>query len=239
MDVIPAIDIRDGKVVRLWQGEFDKQTIYSKNPVEIANKWRSLGAKWLHIIDLDGALEGKLKNKDLICEIARAFGQNVEIGGGIRTSSDIEATFECGAKRAILGTAAIEDENFLKEVLYKYNDKIAVSIDAKGNLVQARGWREPTAKKVLELAKKFKAMGLSTLIYTDIHKDGTLTGPNIKYIKKLLEAVGIPLIVSGGISSLEDIKALKQLEPKGLIGAIVGRAIYEGKLDLKKALELC
>lgn len=239
MEIIPAIDIREKKVVRLWQGEFDKQTIYSNNPIEVAKKWKSAGAVWVHIIDLDGALEGRLVNKELISQIAKIFEGNAQIGGGIRTSKDIEAAFECGAKRVILGTAAIEDENFLKNILQIYKDKIAVSIDAKGNLVQSRGWKESTKKKVLDLAKRFEASGLSTLIYTDIRKDGTLTGPNIRYIKVLLKTVKIPILVSGGISSLEDIKALKELEPLGLIGVIVGRALYEGKLDLKKALEIC
>lgn len=238
MLIIPAIDIMDGKVVRLERGDADKKTVYSNDPVGIARKWQDAGAKWLHLVDLDGALSGIYKNLDIIERIVKAVDADIELGGGIRTKKSLRQGIELGASRVVLGTKATEDEEFVKEALSEFGDKIAIAIDSKGGFVSARGWVHSTKLTPVKLANKMQSIGIRTLIFTDISRDGMLSGPNLKAIKELLNAVdNVDIIASGGISCLNDILKLKRLEPSGLCGVIVGKALYEGKLSLKEAID--
>lgn len=239
MLVIPAIDIKDGKVVRLTQGRFNEITIYSSDPVDTAEKWAAAGATLLHVVDLDGAEKGEIKNLDTIVQIAKSVSVPVQMGGGIRRKEDIAKLLDSGIARVILGTKVIEDRVFFREILGLWSDKIAVSLDCSRGIVTQKGWTSVSNLKATEFAKELQMMGLKNLIYTDISRDGMLMGPNINSIREMLKAVKIPLIASGGISELEDIINLKRLEPDGLAGVIVGKALYERRLYLKDAIELC
>ena len=239
MIVIPAIDIKDGKIVRLSQGKFDEMTIYSTDPVGVAKRWEATGASWLHVVDLDGAEKGAMKNFNIIDEIAKAVKIPIQVGGGIRTDEDIEKLLNHGIARVILGTKVIEDREFLKKILLKWSNRIMVSLDCSRGFVAQKGWTSLTNLKATDFAKELETLGLCHLIYTDIARDGTMIGPNIKNIKELLDVVRIPVICSGGISDLGDIVKLKQLEPNGLMGVIVGKALYERRLYLKDAIDLC
>ena len=239
MIVIPAIDIKEGKVVRLSQGKFHEITIYSGDPVATAKKWEAAGASWLHVVDLDGAEKGAMKNFDKIVEIAKSVTIPIQVGGGIRTSDDIAKLLSQGISRVILGTKVIEDKEFCKKILAQWANRIVISLDCSRGLVAQKGWTSLSGLKATDFASELQDLGLSCLIYTDIARDGTLKGPNLTSIKELLTAVRIPVIASGGVSSLEDIVKLKQLEPQGLMGAIVGKAIYEGCFALKDAIDLC
>ncbi len=224
-------------MVRFVQGRLDKK-IYSKDPVKTAKHWVRQGAKLIHVVDLDGAATGTPANLDIVKEIAKTAGVPVQVGGGIRTNETIETLLGCGVSRVILGTKAVEDEEFLRKGLKKFKDKIIVSIDAKEGEVLTKGWQAGCANiDTLEFACVLKEMGFKQVIYTDISKDGTLRGPNIQGTKRLL-GTGLSVIASGGISSLEDIKKLKKLEVEGLAGIIVGKALYEGKFSLSEALKL-
>ncbi len=238
MIIFPAIDIQGGKVVRLLQGRFEDVTEYSQEPMEVAKQWEAQGAEWIHIIDLDGAKTGEIKNMDIILKIAQTINIPIQMGGGVRKKIDIEKLLNGGAARVILGTKAVEDLNFLKDVIAQWGNKIAVSLDCKGGYVTSLGWRETLDIKATDLVKELEALGLGCVIYTDIETDGMLTGPNLDSYKELLSQTNIPIIASGGISSIEDIKNLHNLESKGIIGAISGKALYEGKLDLKEAIEV-
>lgn len=235
MLIIPAVDIRGGKVVRLFRGDFSKETVYSDNPVKTAIKWQSEGARRLHVVDLDGALEGTLKNIDWIRRITASLDIPIEVGGGIRSESDLETIINAGASYAILGTKACEDEAFLKKALERYGDRIIVSLDVKEGFLQTKGWVRPTEIKAIDFAQRIKMLGVGTVEYTDISRDGTLRGPGIENIRKFLGEVAIDTIVSGGISSLEDLKNLKALQKKTIIGVIIGRALYDGKIILSQA----
>ena len=239
MIIIPAIDLKDGKVVRLSRGKFEEMTVYSEDPIAIAKKWEKAGAPLLHVVDLDGAQKGAMKNFDLIVNIAKAVKIPLEVGGGIREKDDINKLLTSGIARVILGTKAIENRKFLKEILGKWRDKIAVSLDCHNGMVAQQGWSVTTELKATEFAEELEGLGLNTLIYTDIARDGTLSGPNFDGLKNVLDAVEMQVIASGGVGQLEDIKKLMKLEPYGLYGAIVGKAIYENKLDLKEAIKLC
>ena len=239
MIVIPAIDIKDGKVVRLSQGKFDEVTIYSSDPVAIAQKWETNGAAWLHVVDLDGAEKGRVKNLDIIAQIVKSVKIPIQMGGGIRTRNDIEKLLSFGVTRVILGTKVVEDKEFFKSVLHDLPNRVIVSLDCSRGMVTQKGWTSVSNLKATDFAKELEALGLSCLIYTDIARDGTLRGPNLDSIKKLLEVVKIPVISSGGISALEDIAKLKALEPQGLMGVIVGKALYERSFYLKDAIALC
>ncbi len=238
MIIFPAIDIKEGKVVRLLQGKFDEVTQYGEDPVDMARHWESKGAQWLHLVDLDGAQTGEIRNLDVIVNIAKTVNIPVQMGGGIRTKEDIEKLINGGVSRVILGTKIVEDRNFLKEILDIWKEKIAVSLDCHNGMVAQRGWTSTSNLKATEFAKELQGLGLTCLIYTDIARDGMLSGPNFESLKELLETVQIPIIASGGVANLEDIKKLSSLESDGLIGAITGKAIYEGKLDLEEALQL-
>ncbi len=237
MLIIPAIDIKGGKVVRLKRGDFKEETIYSSNPLEIALKFVSLGARLIHIVDLEGALFGELKNISVVEEISKAVGVPIEFGGGVRDIETIVKILKKGVNKVVLGTKACEDEGFIKEALKDFRDRLIISIDERSGRVATDGWSIISSLKTLDLAKKMEGLGVKSLIYTDISKDGTLSGPNIKRIKTILGSVKIPVVVCGGISSLEDIKKLKQLQPRGPSGVIIGKALYEGKINLKEAID--
>ncbi|MBP9854718.1 MAG: 1-(5-phosphoribosyl)-5-[(5-phosphoribosylamino)methylideneamino]imidazole-4-carboxamide isomerase [Candidatus Omnitrophica bacterium] len=239
MILFPAIDIKSGKVVRLIQGKFDQVTEYSNDPVSMAKHWEDQGAKWLHVVDLDGAKSGEIKNRDIILKIAQAVGIPVQMGGGIRTKEDVSFLIEGGIARVVLGTRVIEDTTFLLDLLSTWNEKIAVSLDCSGGYVAQNGWTMTSNIRGIDLVREFELLGLKYLIYTDIASDGTLSGPNFEGLKSILAATQIPVIASGGIADLDDVKRLKSLENRGVIGAITGKAIYEGKLDFKKALMIC
>lgn len=237
MLIIPAIDLQDGCVVRLVQGKLDKK-IYSKDPLKTSRRWIKQGAELIHVVDLDGAASGIPRNLDIVREIVKAIKVPVEVGGGIRTEETIKKMLDYGVYRVILGTKAVEDEEFLRQAFRNFKDKIIVSIDAKEGEVLTKGWQAGCANiDTLEFACALKETGFKQVIYTDIYKDGTLSGPNIQGIKRLLKS-GLSVIASGGVSSLEDIKRLKELEDGGLAGIIVGKALYEGKFSLAEALKL-
>lgn len=240
MLVIPAIDIKDGKVVRLFRGQFDKEKVYSDDPVSIAQKWESKGAKLLHVVDLDGALGGDLKNLATIKKIAKAVTMPLQVGGGVRSEESIEKLLSCGARRVVLGTRACEDEAFVQKIIAQYGEKIVVSIDAKDGIVATDGWTKVSEVKAQDLVKKLELFGLRVIVYTDISRDGTLSGPNIEAIKEVLKVRDKVLVISsGGVSSISDLLKLKELEPQGLFGVIVGKALYEKKLDLAEAIKQC
>ncbi len=238
MIIFPAIDIKNGQVVRLIQGKFDQVTEYSNDPVSVAKQWEQRGAQWLHVVDLDGAKTGQIQNKDVILRIVKAVHIPVQMGGGVRSSADVDNMLNGGVSRIVLGTRAIEDRAFFKETLAKGKEKVAVSLDCNKGMVAQRGWTTTSNIKATDVVKELEALGLKCLIYTDIARDGMLTGPNIKELNDILNVTQIPVIASGGISCLNDIKELMKLVPKGLIGAITGKAIYEGKLNLEEALRL-
>ena len=236
MIIIPAIDLKNGQCVRLLQGKKDLSTTYSDNPVEVAKRWVSLGAKLIHIVDLDGAFTGNQKNRDTVRAIREAVDVDLELGGGIRDMEGIKSWIELGINRVILGTVAVKNPELVKQAAREFPGKIFVGIDAKDGRVAVKGWEEVTEFDAFELAKKMEKFNVAGIIYTDISRDGMLTGPNIEATRKMVESVSIPVIASGGISSIEDIKRLKDI-PR-LWGAITGKALYTGKLDLREAIEL-
>jgi len=238
MLIIPAIDIKDGCVVRFVQGRLDKK-IYSHDPVKTARHWAKQGAKLIHVVDLDGAFSGKPKNLDMARQIVRSVGVPVQFGGGIRNLRMIETLLDYGIWRIILGTKAAQDRGFLRKAFKKFKDKIIVSIDTKADRILTKGWKSSCRNAdILKFAHSLEAIGFKQVIYTDVLKDGTLKGPNIKGIKNLLKETHLSVIASGGISSLSDIRRLKLLEKKGLAGVIIGKAIYEGRFTLSEALKL-
>tara|TARA_B100000315_G_scaffold108403_1_gene99503 strand:+ start:5345 stop:6073 length:729 start_codon:yes stop_codon:yes gene_type:complete len=238
MFTIPAVDIKDGKCVRLVQGKMDKEIVYSDDPAEMAKKWEDLGAGLLHVVDLNGAIEGNTVNKKSVENILKNISIPIEVGGGIRDVETVDEFIEMGVHRIILGTVAKEDPGFVKEICEKFPGRIAVGIDAKDGFVAVRGWVEKTEQKASDLAKKFEGYGVSAIIFTDIMRDGTLTGPNIERTRELAESINIPVIASGGVSELKDIKSTLVLKKSGVVGVIVGRALYDGRVDFKSAVEL-
>ncbi|OGX25644.1 MAG: 1-(5-phosphoribosyl)-5-[(5-phosphoribosylamino)methylideneamino]imidazole-4-carboxamide isomerase [Omnitrophica WOR_2 bacterium RIFCSPHIGHO2_01_FULL_48_9] len=241
MIVIPAIDIKDGKVVRLMQGRFNDVTQYSDDPVKIAQRWEGDGAQWLHVVDLDGAQTGEPKNIDMIKQIIKAVRIPVQVGGGIRNIQTVSELVEANVARIVLGTRVIQDQRFRENILTisAEAEKIAVSLDCSNGLVAQRGWTEVSNIKAVDFAKELEQLGLKCLIYTDIARDGMLSGPNIAGLKEILDVVNMHVIASGGISGINDLQKLLDLKDKNLIGVITGKAIYEGKLDLKEAIQLC
>jgi phosphoribosylformimino-5-aminoimidazole carboxamide ribotide isomerase len=238
MLIIPAIDIIGEKVVRLEQGDFNKEKVYSDDPVQVALGWQKKGARFLHIVDLDGAREGRVKNSDIIASIIKNVGIPCEVGGGLRETGDIEYFLKKGASRAVIGTRALEDSAYLEKLISKFNEKIAVSCDFSGNRVAKKGWQEKIDLDPVSAIKKIEAAGVKAIVMTDISVDGTLMGPNIKRFKEILNAVGISVIVSGGISSLEDIRKIKEIGAKNLEGIIIGKALYEGRINLQEAMQI-
>ncbi|MBI4653469.1 MAG: 1-(5-phosphoribosyl)-5-[(5-phosphoribosylamino)methylideneamino]imidazole-4-carboxamide isomerase [Nitrospirae bacterium] len=236
MIVIPAIDIKDGKCVRLLQGRKEEVTVYSEDPVFIAKQWVNLGAELLHVVDLDGAFTGKQKNSEVITAMRKAINIPIQVGGGIRNLEGIERLIASGIDRVILSTVTIENPEVVKEACKKYPGQILVSIDAKGGLAAVKGWVEVTGVDAKGLALKMQEYGIAGIIYTDISKDGMLTGPNIEAIREMVENLKIPVIASGGVSSIKDIKRLAEI--KRIWGVITGKALYEGTLDLKEAIKI-
>ncbi|MDI6801593.1 MAG: 1-(5-phosphoribosyl)-5-[(5-phosphoribosylamino)methylideneamino]imidazole-4-carboxamide isomerase [Thermodesulfovibrionales bacterium] len=236
MIVIPAIDLKDGQCVRLLQGKKEDATVYSDDPASTAKKWESCGAKLLHVVDLDGAFTGSQKNIESIRKIRQAVNMEIEVGGGIRDMDRIDLLISLGINRVILGTVAIEKPDLIKEACRKYPGKVLVGIDAKNGLVAVKGWVEVTEVKAKNLALKMQEYGAAGIIYTDISKDGMMTGPNIKATREMVESLNIPVIASGGVSSITDIKNLMAI--KNLLGAITGKAIYSSAIDLKEAIRI-
>lgn len=239
MIIIPAIDLKDGFVVRLFQGKPEASNIYSHSPVTIARHWQKQGAELIHVVDLDGAFTGEIKNWAALKEILRSVDVPVEFGGGVRSLETINSLLDSGVSRVILGTRAAEDSAFLEKAFEKFQNRIIVSIDAKKGKVLTEGWQ--SAKNDLsavDFACLLKKIGFSELIYTDTLKDGTLQGPNFEGIKNILEKSGLKVVASGGVSSLEDISRFKDMERQGVEGVIIGKALYEEKFSLKEALSL-
>ncbi|MBE5795896.1 MAG: 1-(5-phosphoribosyl)-5-[(5-phosphoribosylamino)methylideneamino]imidazole-4-carboxamide isomerase [Clostridiales bacterium] len=232
MILYPAIDMLDGKAVRLRQGKRDDVTVYG-DPVEMSAKWRAKGAQWLHLVDLTAAFEGKTAHLPLIREVVAAFDGQVELGGGLRTMQDIELRVNAGVKRCIIGTAAAENPELVREACREFPGCIAVGIDAKNGLVATRGWVETSALTAVELALRMRDMGVRDVIYTDISRDGMMQGPNVEATRRLIEQTGMDIIGSGGVSCLND---LGNLMAAGCAGAILGRAMYEGAFTLEEAL---
>ena len=232
MKIFPAIDIKDKKCVRLVKGEFDNKTEYDLSPVEQAKKYQDHGFKNLHIVDLDGALTGQTINLDIIQDIISRFDLKVEVGGGIRNFENIKKYVDIGAEKVILGSAAIKDKDFLKEACQKFPNKIALGLDAKNGYLKVSGWKENTNQLTLDFLKRVNDYGVSRLIYTDINKDGTKSSPNFKETDKVAEISNCPVIISGGVSSIDDIKKAKDLNNKNIEGIIIGKAIYDGDIKL-------
>ena len=235
MKIFPAIDIKDKKCVRLVKGDFDSKTEYNVSPVEQARKYKDHGFKNLHIVDLDGALTGETVNLDIIKDIISKFALKVEIGGGIRDFESIQKYTDAGVEKVILGSAAIKDKNFLKEACEKFPKKIALGLDAKDGYLSVSGWKENSNKLTLDYLKEVNDYGFSRLIYTDINQDGMKQGPNYQETSKVAEKSNCPVIISGGVSSIDDIKKAKNL--KNIEGIIVGKAIYDGDIKLEELVK--
>jgi phosphoribosylformimino-5-aminoimidazole carboxamide ribotide isomerase len=236
--VIPAIDLKEGKCVRLEQGLMDRDTVFNDHPGAQARVWQDQGAELLHIVDLDGAFAGEPKNRSAIEEIVKAISIPSQLGGGIRDLATVEAYLSLGIGRVIIGTAAQRNPEFVKEACRKFPGRIVVGIDAKNGMVAVQGWAEVTGVTAVELARKFEGFGVSAIIYTDISRDGMMQGPNIEATRQLAEAISIPVIASGGLSSLKDIENLMTIEPSGVTGVITGKAIYSGAINLTEAIAL-
>lgn len=234
MEIIPAIDLRGGKCVRLYQGDYSNETVFSDDPVSMALRWESTGAKRLHLVDLDGAAEGKLCNADVIGEIAKKVQIPVQIGGGIRLIETVEHLQKMGVDRMILGTVALEEPDLVTEACKIFGERIIISIDAKDGYVRGRGWKEEGSLRIEEVISQMESRGVLRFIYTDISRDGTLTEPNYEEIEKFMASTSIPVIAAGGIASIEHLKKLSEI---GVEGAITGRAIYTGNIDLKEAFK--
>jgi phosphoribosylformimino-5-aminoimidazole carboxamide ribotide isomerase len=238
MYLLPAVDLLDGNAVRLAQGKRDQVTIYSKDPVAMARQWVQAGAEWLHVVDLNGAFDGVYSNLEVARAIIAAVKVKVELSGGIRTEHTLRTAMKAGAARVVLGTKACEDPHFVARAVKRYGDKIAVAIDAKAGQVVARGWVEGAHLTPAEMARQMTQLGVRTVICTDVARDGMLSGPNQSLLEEVLAVGPREVIASGGVASLEDLKRLKALEPRGVVGAIVGKALYEGAFDLAEALAL-
>ncbi len=236
MRMYPAIDLKDGECVRLFKGDYDKKTVYSTDAVATALTWQESGADFLHVVDLDGARSGNGKNREVIKEICNVVSMRVQTGGGIRSMDDVDSLISAGVARVILGTAAVKNFALVEEAVKKYGDKIAVGIDAKNGFVATDGWEKVSEFTAVEFAKKVEKAGVRTIIYTDIATDGAMCGPNVEAMVEMVKETNLDVIASGGVSCIDDIKALLKT---GVEGAITGRAIYDGALDLTEAVKLC
>lgn len=236
MVILPAVDIMDGKPVRLYKGDFSTAHQVAEGALKTALDFEKTGAEWIHMVDLDGSLMKKRVNEKIFLSVAENTALKVEVGGGIRTMQDIDFYISSGISRVILGSVALKDPELVKKAVNAYGDKIAVGIDAKNGYAAAEGWTQTSDIYFTDLAKKMEQCGVKTIIYTDISKDGTLSGPNLEQLDEINSAVSCDIIASGGVTDIDDIKALKSL---GLYGAICGKSIYSGSLDLKQALEVC
>lgn len=238
MIVIPAIDLKDGRCVRLEQGLMERDTVFCDNPAEQALKWQDQGAEMLHIVDLNGAFAGEPKNRSSIEEIVRSIRIPTQLGGGIRDLGTIEAYLSLGIGRVILGTAAQRNPEMVKEACDRFPGRIVVGIDAKNGMVAVQGWAEVTDIRAVEMARRFEGYGVSAIIYTDISRDGMLSGPNIEATRELAESITIPVIASGGVSRMSDIENLMAIEASGVVGVITGKAVYTGAISLAEAVAL-
>ncbi|MBQ5820342.1 MAG: 1-(5-phosphoribosyl)-5-[Clostridia bacterium] len=234
MNIFPAIDLIGGKAVRLFKGDYDQKTVYSDSPLDVAKGFRAAGAEYLHLVDLDGAKSGKAENLALISEIIRESGLKVEVGGGIRTEETVAQYVEIGVLRVILGTAAVTNRPFLEEMLRKYGDKIAVGVDIKDGMVATHGWMNSSGIDCFDFMAELQDLGVKTVICTDISKDGAMAGTNLDLYRRLLDRFSIDLVASGGVSSMDDVKALREMD---IYGAILGKALYVGGIDLAEAVE--
>ena len=233
MEVIPAVDLRGGKCVRLYQGDYVKETVFSDDPVAMALRWQGEGAGWLHVVDLDGAASGEPVNLATVERIAATVSIPLQVGGGIRTLEALESVLGMGVQRVILGTVAIEEPALVEEACRRFGEGVVVSIDARDGLVAVRGWREGSTVQAAALSRQMEGLGVRRLVYTDISRDGTLTGPNFDALEALISQTKVPVIAAGGISSIEHLRRLVGL---GVEGAIIGRALYTGDIDLREAL---
>jgi len=239
MIILPAIDLLDGQVVRLIQGRRDQVTVYSKDPVEVALRWAQAGAHWLHVVDLNGAFDGNYVNLPIAERIIAACGVQVELSGGIRTQATLERAMAAGASRVILGTKACEDPVFVEDMARAHGPRIAVAIDAKAGQVVSRGWVASTALTPGTLAKSMRERGVQIIVCTDVSRDGMLQGPNLSLLNEVLDVGSLQVIASGGIASVKDLEQLKMLKSRGIIGAIIGKALYEGTIDARQAIAAC
>ncbi len=240
MLIIPAIDLKDGQCVRLKQGRMDDSTVFGSDPVAMAQRWVDAGARRLHLVDLNGAFAGQPVNGEAVKAIARAYPQlPIQIGGGIRTPEIIEAYLSAGVSFVIIGTKAVKEPEFVSAMCRQFPGKIIVGIDAQDGLVATDGWAEVSSIRAVDLARRFASDGVSSIVYTDIARDGMMQGVNVEATVALAEACGIPVIASGGVTNMDDIRALKAAAARGILGAISGRAIYEGTLDLAEAQQYC
>ena len=237
MEVIPAIDLLDGKCVRLYQGDYERSEIFNDNPVTVARSWAEQGATRLHVVDLDGAKEGKTTNLAAIEAIVATIEIPVQVGGGLRDRTSIVRLLNLGVQRCIVGTVAVEQPELVQELCREFSEQIVVGIDARQGKVATRGWLETSEVLATNLAQRMAIAGAAAIIYTDIHRDGTMSGPNIEALRELASTIEIPVIASGGISSLTDLLTLLSLEPLGVTGAIVGKAIYTGDVKLTEAVQ--
>lgn len=240
MDIFPAIDLLGGRCVRLFQGDYDRAETFGDDPVMVAQRWMTAGASWLHLVDLDGAKTGEPVNLQAIAAITQQLGDHpiqIQVGGGIRTRDRAARLFELGIARAIVGTVAVEQPEEVAAWCAEFPGRIVIGIDARNGWVATRGWLETSEVRAVELAQRVQDWGAAAIVYTDIHRDGTLAGPNKEALRELAEGVSIPVIASGGISSVTDLLGLLALEPVGVTGAIVGRALYTGNVDLKEAIQ--
>ena len=238
MRIIPAVDIKEGRCVRLVQGKVDQETVYSNDPLSMANHWDEEGAQTIHVVDLDGAFQGSPINAEIVKNIIYSSSVDIQVGGGIRTLETIETYVKAGAYRIILGTVAQQEPEFVEEACKRFPDKIIVGIDARDGLVAVKGWVEVSEQKATDLAQKLKGYGIAGFIFTDISRDGMLQGPNLESIKEFAESSQLPVIASGGVSRLEDIKNLAKLESYGVEGVIVGKALYDKTLTFKEARDV-
>ena len=234
MDILPAIDLIDGQCVRLIQGQYDKKITYKDDPVAQAKEFYDAGAQWLHVVDLDGAKEGRPVNAKVVAKIAKEVPMKVELGGGIRDEAAIVTMLDAGVTRLILGSSAIKQFEWFSEMARKYPDRLVLGLDARGANLATEGWLDQGSQSVLGFAQQAADLPLAAIIYTDISKDGMLAGPNVERTKQLVEAVDVPIVAAGGVTTVEDIKTLKAA---GVAGAIIGRALYEGSITLTEALE--
>jgi phosphoribosylformimino-5-aminoimidazole carboxamide ribotide isomerase len=237
MDVIPAIDLLEGRCVRLYQGDYARSQVFNDNPVDVARQWVEQGAGWLHVVDLDGAKTGKVVNLSAIADIVQAVSVPIQVGGGLRDRTSVAQLLNLGVQRVILGTVAVEQPQLVADLCQEFPGQIVVGIDARNGRVATRGWLETSEVMAAGLAQQMQQVGAAAVIYTDIHRDGTLQGPNLEALRELASGLSIPVIASGGVSSITDLLSLLALEPLGVTGVIVGRALYTGDISLKAALQ--
>ena len=234
MEVIPAIDLKGGRCVRLLQGDFDKETVFSTDPGAVAQGWEQAGAPRIHVVDLEGAASGRPENAEAVARILESVDIPVQLGGGVRNMETLEGWLDKGVQRVVLGTAAVEDPDFLQEALRRFGESVVVGIDARDGRVAASGWKRTTEVDAIELIERMKGFGARRIIYTDISRDGMLSGPNLESVRQVVSSTKVPVIASGGVSTIEHLKSLREL---GVEGAIVGRALYTGDVNLREAIQ--